>query len=134
VSDRQRRLPAPYLELQYPLSLYPESEGGYTAEIRDLPGCLGQGESAEQALEAIDEARRLWLEEAYEQGDAIPLPTKDEQYSGRILLRLPRTLHRRLVEQAQLEGTSLNQYLVSVLSEASALQTVRREIQKVKGG
>jgi hypothetical protein len=42
-------------------------------------------------------------------------------------------LHRRLVEQAQWEGTSLNQYLLSILSEESALQAVRRELQKISG-
>jgi antitoxin HicB len=58
---------------------------------------------------------------------------QDDQYGGRILLRLPRTLHRRLVEQAQWEETSLNQYLRSILSEESALQAVRRELQKASG-
>lgn len=33
-----------YLKLIYPITLYPDSEGGYVAEIKDLPGCLTQGE------------------------------------------------------------------------------------------
>jgi hypothetical protein len=40
-----------------------------------------------------------------------PAPAAEEQaseYSGRILLRLPKSLHAELVRQAELEGVSLN--------------------------
>ena len=38
------------------------------------------------------------------------------QFSGRITLRTPESLHRGLIEKAQSEGVSLNQHLVYVLS------------------
>lgn len=67
---------ADYLKLDYPITLYPDSEaGGYVAEIRDLPGCLTQGENLEEVIENINEARQLWIEHAYELGRTIPLPT-----------------------------------------------------------
>jgi len=34
-----------FLSLKYPISIYPEEEGGYTALIPDLPGCMSQGET-----------------------------------------------------------------------------------------
>ncbi|AFZ35572.1 Uncharacterized protein family UPF0150 [Stanieria cyanosphaera PCC 7437] len=63
-----------YLTLQYPITLYPDVEGGYVAEIKDLPGCLTQGENLEETINNINEAKELWLETAYECGDKIPLP------------------------------------------------------------
>ena len=64
-----------YLTLKYPITIYPDPDGGYVAEIRDLPGCLTQGETIEEIIHNINEARELWLETVYELGRAIPLPT-----------------------------------------------------------
>jgi len=117
-----------YLGLRYPVTLVPEAEGGYTATINDLPGCVSVGETAEEALSMIEDAQRLWLEVAYEHGDEIPLPSTEREYGGRVLVRMPPRLHRRLLEQAEAEGVSLNQHIVTLLAEASALNVVRREL------
>jgi antitoxin HicB len=66
---------ADYLNLKYPITLHIDPDGGYVAEIRDLPGCLTQGETIEETLENINEARELWLETVYELGKPIPLPS-----------------------------------------------------------
>lgn len=63
-----------YLNLRYPVVLVPEPEGGFTALIPDLPGCASVGETPEEALRGVEEARRLWLEVALEYGDQVPLP------------------------------------------------------------
>ncbi|WP_353932852.1 type II toxin-antitoxin system HicB family antitoxin [Okeanomitos corallinicola TIOX110] len=107
-----------YLNFQYPVTLYPDAEGGYVAQIKELPGCLTQGETLEETMTNINEARELWIETAYEAGDNIPLPSTDDSYSGKLLLRLPKSLHHRLAESAKREGVSLNQYLVSLVSAA----------------
>ncbi len=66
-----------YLSLKYPMSVYPEEEGGYTILIPDLPGCMTQGDTLEEVLENINEARELWLETVYNSGKKdIPLPSK----------------------------------------------------------
>ncbi|MEX2542679.1 MAG: type II toxin-antitoxin system HicB family antitoxin [Trueperaceae bacterium] len=121
-----------YLKLSYPVTIYPEPEGGFTVEIRDLPGCVAQGETVAEALETIEEARRLWLEVAFDHGDDIPRPLIDEGFGGRVLLRMPRSLHRRLVDGAEREGVSLNQHLVSLLSEANAVNTLKKEIRELE--
>ena len=109
-----------YLTLNYPLTLYPDTEnGGYVAEIKDLPGCLTQGQTLEETIENINEARELWIETVSEGGREIPMPSTESNYSGKLLLRMPKSLHRRLAETAEREGVSLNQYILSVLSEAS---------------
>ncbi|RUR84644.1 toxin-antitoxin system HicB family antitoxin [Chlorogloeopsis fritschii PCC 9212] len=105
-----------YLNLQYPVTIYPDLESGYVAHIKDLPGCLIQGETIEETMANINEARELWIETAYEAGDNIPLPSTDDNYSGKLLLRMPKSLHRSLAEAAEQENVSLNQYIVYLLS------------------
>ena len=39
-----------YLQLKYPIELVEDEEGGYFAQIPDLPGCMAQGETTEETL------------------------------------------------------------------------------------
>ena len=112
------------LERLYPVTLRPQAEGGFVAEIEDLPGCITQGETAAEALANADDARRLWLEAAREHGDPIPPPSIDQRYSGRLLVRMPKSLHRRLAVHARREGVSLNQYVVSLLAERPVIHNL----------
>ena len=63
-----------YLTLNYPITIYPDPDGGYVAQIKDLPGCLTQGETIEETIQNINKAGELWLETVYELGRKIPLP------------------------------------------------------------
>jgi antitoxin HicB len=111
-----------YFGLKYPVTLHPAPEGGYAVEIEDLPGCISQGETVEEAMKMIEEARRLWLESAYEDGLDIPVPRNEDDYSGKFNVRFPKSLHRKLDQLAVHEGVSLNQYLVSTLSHVVGLE------------
>ncbi len=42
--------------------LEPSDEGGYTAYVPSLPGCISEGDTAEEALSNIREAIELYLE------------------------------------------------------------------------
>lgn len=69
-------------------------------------------------IENIEEARQLWIETAYESDKReIPLPMVEQEYSGKFVLRIPKSLHRRLAEAAQADGVSLNQYTRAALSK-----------------
>jgi antitoxin HicB len=109
-----------FFGLKYPVTIIPDVTGGFVAQIKDLPGCYSQGETLEETYANIEEARLLWMESMYEDGNEIPLPETeiDKQYSGRFNVRIPRSLHRKLDEMAEKEGVSLNHYLVSTLSRA----------------
>jgi antitoxin HicB len=112
-----------YLNRHYPTTFYPEDDGGFTVIIEDLPGCMTQGDTAEEAFAMIAEAKEIWIETAYEYNDPIPPPSTEIEYSGKTVLRMPKYLHSKLAESAKREGVSLNQYLVSLLSERNALKT-----------
>ncbi|RZF64005.1 type II toxin-antitoxin system HicB family antitoxin [Sphingomonas populi] len=58
----------------------PESlGGGYLATAPDLPGCMADGETPEEALAAGYDAAAAWLETAAELGRDIPAPKMDER-------------------------------------------------------
>ncbi len=42
--------------------LEPSDEGGYTAYVPSLPGCISEGENVQEALANIQEAIALYLE------------------------------------------------------------------------
>jgi len=105
-----------YLNLKYPVTIYEDPEGGFVAEIEDIPGCLTQGETLEEVHAQIDDARRGWLKVAYEEGLEISLPRIDQEYSGKFIVRLPKYLHKQLAQNARKDGISLNQYVISILS------------------
>jgi len=64
-----------YLYLTYPITLYPEPDGGYTVMITDLPGCISQGDTIDEAVNNIEDAKKSWIETAWQYGDSIPSPT-----------------------------------------------------------
>ncbi len=63
-----------YLSLPYTIELTPDEDGYWVAAIPLLKGCMTQGESREDALRMLDEAKELWLETALEEGVSIPEP------------------------------------------------------------
>lgn len=108
-----------YIKLKYRVDLIPDNQdGGYVAVIPDLPGCISQGETEEEALKMIAEAKEVWLEEELRRGRSIPLPR--EKYSGKFNVRVPKTLHERLALEAEREGVSLNTEVIAILERGLA--------------
>lgn len=89
--------------------------GGYLIEFPDLPGCISDGETVEEAIANGMDAKQAWLAVAREENRAIPEP--GGQASGKWVQRVPKSLHSRLVERAEREGVSLNMLVVSLIAE-----------------
>jgi predicted RNase H-like HicB family nuclease len=106
------------LKKPYTRVLIPDEESGtFTARIVEFPGCLAQGDSPTDAYERLEAAAESWIEAALEMQQEIPQPASGSGFSGRFALRLPRGLHRQAAQLAELEGTSLNQFIVSTIAE-----------------
>ncbi len=105
-----------YLDRQFPFRVVPDSGGGFLVEFPDLPGCYAQAERLDDVPRLAEKARTAWIQTAWEAGNDIPQPSEAPTYSGRLLLRIPPTLHRSLAESAEREGVSLNQYLLTLLA------------------
>ena len=64
--------------LDYPVTiepLPPEDGGGFVATVPDLPGCMSDGETAEEALANVHDATAAWIDEAHALGREIPAPS-----------------------------------------------------------
>ena len=86
----------------------------------DLEARLAQIDA--MPAEALDpeETASLAQAEAMDDGTAVSLEEFKqslEEYSGKLVLRLPRSLHKELKEAAAMEGVSLNQYMLYKLAK-----------------
>ena len=123
-----------YLALHYPVRLIAEREGGYTALVPDLEGCMTQGETLEEAAAMAEDARRGWIEVEYERGNEIPPPSYTEGHSGKFNVRLPKSLHRALAESAERDGVSMNQYVIRLLSAGEMCARLERRLKDSSAG
>ena len=65
-------------DLAYPIVITPlaaEDGGGFAATVPDLPGCMSDGETPEEALVNVRDAIEAWIDMARELGHAIPVPS-----------------------------------------------------------
>ncbi|WP_449245837.1 toxin-antitoxin system HicB family antitoxin [Desulfobacca acetoxidans] len=110
--------PEDYLKEPYSRILIPDEENGtYTALILEFPGCIAQGDTPSEAYEHLEDSANDWIKTAINLQQEIPSPSQSMSFGGRILLRLPKSLHRQLSITAHREGVSLNQFIVYSLAE-----------------
>lgn len=102
------------------LEVYRDPEdGSWVADVPELPGCVAASADPADLFAHAEDAIEAWIEAAKEDGRPVPVPRGvEDEYSGRFVLRVPKSLHRRLVVEAKHDGVSLNTYCVSSLSQA----------------
>ena len=104
---------------EYSFELRPLTEdegGGWLIAYPDLPGCMSDGDTPEEALVNGKDALAAWLKAAVEAGREIPEP--GDLPSGKFIARVPRSLHARLSARAKLEGVSMNALVSAFLAES----------------
>ena len=109
-----------YMNLPYSYVIQPindESGKYFYARVLELDGCQSTGETFEEAYESLREAIEGWIAVKLEEGYEIPLPKSKDDFSGKFVVRIPKTLHYRLALEAEQEGVSLNQYALYKLSK-----------------
>jgi predicted RNase H-like HicB family nuclease len=110
-----------YLSLPYGIALNrdPAEEGGtWHAQVEELPGCEATGATAAEAAERVPAAVAEWVAGALAEGREVPEPRSARSYSGKLLLRMPLTLHAELARAAERDQVSLNAYITSQLAVA----------------
>jgi len=107
-----------YLNLNYEIKLRKlddDEGGGWLAEILLLPGCKSDGETPEEAITNLYDAKKCWIEASLEMGRSITEPVIDG-FSGQLRVRMPKSLHRALSEKAREENVSLNHFIIYQLA------------------
>ena len=108
-----------YMKLPYNYIIQPiNDESGYYfyARVLEMDGCQSTGNTFEEAYENLREAMRGWIEAKLDGNFEVPLPLNSDKFSGKFLVRIPKSLHYKLTIEAEQEGVSLNQYALYKLS------------------
>lgn len=109
-----------YTRIISPLSL--EDGSGFLITFPDLPGCMADGDTEKETLANGKDAFFSWVSARIDQGKGIPAPKTrlaefiTSEASGRLLARLPKSLHARLIERAKKEAVSINTLLLSFVA------------------
>ncbi|HET7662043.1 MAG TPA: type II toxin-antitoxin system HicB family antitoxin [Rhodanobacteraceae bacterium] len=104
---------------EYPFQMRPlsvEEGGGWLISFPDLPGCMSDGETPEEAMSNGKDALEAWIAAMHESGKDVPKP--GALPSGKFIARVPRSMHARLAERARQEGVSMNSLVSSFLAES----------------
>ncbi len=126
-----------YLGLEYPINITPIAEdmgGGYEAFINQLGRYtfVGDGSTIEEAIENLNKVKKDYFKSFIKEGIPIPEPEKgDEEYSGKILLRIPKYLHGGLAEQARNNGISVNQHISNLLAFGIPIHELKKTIKEM---
>lgn len=106
-----------YMSLNYKIEvLKAEENNGFVLHCPELSGCITYADTIQKGFEMIEDAKRCWFEACIEDDITIPEPNNLSDYSGQVKLRIPKSLHKTLVERSKQEGISMNQYCVYLLS------------------
>lgn len=95
--------------------------GGWLVTFPELPGCMADGETPEEALREAEDALESYIKTAEAHGDPVPQPSA---YSGNFRLRVPKSMHAALAHRAEREGVSMNTLAVALLAEGMGAHSV----------
>jgi antitoxin HicB len=93
-----------------------EEGGGFLVTFPDLPGCMADGGTIDEAINEAKDAFKCWMDAQNEWGREYPKPTA-QGTSGKFVQRLPKSLHAKLVRRAKQEGVSLNTLVLALIAE-----------------
>ncbi len=121
---------------------YDAHEQEYVALCSEFPHVSAFGDTAEEALAELGVALEGAIEVHRDEGWALPEPLAPPEPqglpSGKFVVRLPRTLHARLVRRANRDGVSLNSVVIALLAEGDAahgigsrLETLTEAVQAI---
>ncbi len=101
--------------MKYEANIYQmvvEDHSFWVAESKALKGCVGQGETSEEAIKELEQNEIEWLETAAEMNIPIPQPVakNTNMHSGKFALRLSPYVYDEAYDIANELGISLNQY------------------------
>jgi antitoxin HicB len=121
VRQKEQRRSGSSLNLPFPVTLVRDDHGveeEWVATVDALAGCSARARTPEEALDGVAGAVAEWLEAAGREGRDVPDPKALQSHSGRLLLRMPQTLHAELTRVAERESVSLNQFITDILAGA----------------
>jgi predicted HicB family RNase H-like nuclease len=109
-----------HLSAEYPIVIV-KKEDGYLGWFPDFGRITIKAfaSTISEVISDLEESKRFLIEDLVKNNLPIPRPSDEEanSYSGQFVLRIPRTLHGKLSDEAKQNGVSLNTYISYLLSE-----------------
>lgn len=102
----------------------------WTASYPSLPGCIGGGDTIEEAINEAKENLEVYLEFLEEEHKKIPEEDTKNEYSGKIALRISKSTHRRIAEISEIEGISINLLLNNAIENYIGLKSYDMNINQ----
>jgi predicted HicB family RNase H-like nuclease len=88
----------------------------HIASCLEFPSLSTDGPTPEKAISEIKKVVAESIKWMKEEGEEIPTPFGEKDYSGKYALRMPVDIHREAAIKAAEQGVSLNQYLLAKIS------------------
>lgn len=107
-----------YTHIVRPLTI--EEGGGFLISFPELPGCMSDGETVEEATINGRDVFACYVSALIDMGREVPAPNSNADVSGKFLVRVPKTLHAQLANRCKREGVSLNTLVVSYMAAGVA--------------
>ena len=111
------------MDKDYRFEVYTEYSGNkdkvFVVKYFDLDNVIGVGDTIEEAISEAKENLEVYLDYCKENNIIIPEPTTHDEldYSGKITVRMPKSLHKLVDERAQKEGVSINLLINDAISQ-----------------
>lgn len=119
---------------RYPAEIFwSDEDEGFIATAPDLPGCSAFGDTEAGALAELRHAIAAWKAAAVAAGNPVPEPSQPaaHEYSGKFVVRMPKSMHRQLAVAARREEVSLNQYVVNLLTTYGTVRDIHFAINSL---
>jgi antitoxin HicB len=110
----------------------PTDGGGFMFTMPDIPGVMADGATEMQAIADGREAFIATVSAMADMGQTVPAPAFNAQdftpasASGKVLARLPRSMHLQLTARAKTEGVSLNSLVLAFIAEGLGRRSATR--------
>lgn len=117
--------------------VWSDEDGGYIATSPEFKDLSAFGATAGEAAAELESVVLAAIATYRKSGWALPDPKRVHEFSGQLRLRLPKSLHAILADEAERDGVSLNTLIVTLLSqgagEAAASRQVPQQLHQVIG-
>lgn len=115
----------------YPIH-FDDGRSEWCVEYPDLKGCVGGGDTIEEAIADAEATKQVYLDYLKSEGYDLPKPTDESELpSGKIALRVAKTTHKQLLENAKAEGISLNAYIQAAINEKIGTDSTINELKQL---
>ena len=114
-----------------------DEEGCYIATSPEFEDLSAFGSTAQEAIAQLESVVGVAIASYRDSGWALPEPKRVHEHSGQLRVRLPKSLHGRLADEAERDGVSLNTLIVTLLSlragEAAASRQIPKQLHDIIG-